>query len=164
MGVSQPVKNQIKFKKPKKKKAFTVSDIIKRNMSRKKKPHPKYGTSKLEDKFAKEFLDKLGVEYERQFEAKEIGRFYDFIIRGTVLIEIDGDFYHGYGLLHEEKNYQQKKAEYVDKIKDEWALANGYPIYRIWEHDINNNPQKVMDFLKKILYIEDKKKDKKKRH
>lgn len=41
MGVSQPVKKQIKFKKPKKKKAFSVSDIIKRNMPRKRKPHPK---------------------------------------------------------------------------------------------------------------------------
>lgn len=46
---------------------------VKKNLGKtRQRRHPKYGTSKLEDKFAKEFLDKLGVPYERQFEAKEI--------------------------------------------------------------------------------------------
>ena len=42
--------------------------------------------------FPKEFLDKLGVIYERQFEAKDIKRFYDFKI-GSILIEVDGDYW-----------------------------------------------------------------------
>lgn len=66
----------------------------------KKRNHPQYGTSKLEEDFAKEFLDKLGVEYTYQFEAKDIGRFYDFAIllndemtTGSILlIEIDGSY------------------------------------------------------------------------
>ena len=66
-------------------------------MVRKRKPHPKYGTSKLEDKFAKEFLDRLGLKYVRQYEAKDIKRFYDFAVRSqsgaVVLIEIDGDYW-----------------------------------------------------------------------
>ena len=67
--MAQPVRNKSvsERKNPKKK---TVA----------KRKHPKYGTSKLEEKFAKEFLDKLGVRYERQFEAKEIKRFYDFYL------------------------------------------------------------------------------------
>ena len=65
--------------------------IIKKNNHRPREK-PKYGTSKLEDKFAKEFLDKLGVIYERQFEAKDIKRFYDFKI-GSILIEVDGDYW-----------------------------------------------------------------------
>lgn len=67
----------------------------------KKKPvkrrHPKYGTSKLEDRFAKEFLDRLGLKYIRQYEAKDIKRFYDFAVKSSngavVLIEIDGDYW-----------------------------------------------------------------------
>jgi hypothetical protein len=43
-----------------------------------KRWHPKFGTSKLEDDFASGFLDKLKVKYIRQFEAKDIKRFYDF--------------------------------------------------------------------------------------
>lgn len=157
--MAQPVKTKRKNinSKPKKniKKTFSVSDIIKKNIEKNKKPHPKYGTSKLEKKFAKEFLEKLGVEYKEQFEAKDIKRFYDFAIytpKGSIiLIEIDGVYWHGKGLLHEEKNGQQKKAEYVDKIKNEWAHAHGIPLIRIWEDDINKNPSKVMKELEEKL-------------
>lgn len=62
-----------------------------------KRHHPKYGTSKLEDRFAKEFLDRLGLKYVRQYEAKDIKRFYDFAVKSpngaVVLIEIDGDYW-----------------------------------------------------------------------
>jgi hypothetical protein len=76
--MAQPIKGDKPEKKVKKrkKKKLNVSEIIKKNIERSKKPHPKYGTSKLEEKFAKEFLDKLGVKYETQFEAKDIKRFY----------------------------------------------------------------------------------------
>ena len=70
---------------------------------KKKKPHPKYGTSKLEDYFADNFLKVLGVKYIRQYEAKEIGRFYDFFCPdANVIIEVDGDYYHSYGLTYEQ--------------------------------------------------------------
>lgn len=62
----------------------------------------------------------------------------------------------------------QKHNEYVDKIKDEWALEHGIPILRIWEHDINNNPLKVMNELKKYIGTSTEKQiikeNKKKRH
>lgn len=131
--------------------------------------HPKYGTSKLEDRFAKDFLDKLGIKYIRQFEAKDIGRFYDFYCPdANVILEIDGDFFHGYGLVHEEKSPMQKRNERVDRLKDEWALSHGIPIIRIWEHDINDHPQKVLLLLEDRIgnYTEKKirKDNKNKRH
>lgn len=119
---------------------------------KKKKPHPKYGTSKLEDYFAENFLNVLGVKYVRQFEAKEIKRFYDFFCPdANVIIEVDGDYYHSYGLTYEEKNPMQKHNQWVDKVKDEWALSHGIPILRIWEHDIHDNPEKVMKTLKESI-------------
>ena len=141
-----------------------LSSVVK-----KKKAHPKYGTSKLEDHFAKNFLDVLGVKYVRQYEAKDIGRFYDFFCPdANVIIEVDGDYYHSYGLTYEEKNPMQKHNQWVDKVKDEWALSHGIPILRIWEHDIHDNPDKVMKTLKESIgkYTEkQKKKDAKgKRH
>lgn len=136
---------------------------------KKKRPHPKYGTSKLEDFFAENFLDKIGVKYVRQYEAKEIGRFYDFFCdEARVIIEVDGDYYHSYGLKYEEKNPMQKHNEWVDRVKDEWALERGIPIIRIWEHDIHENPEKVMKILKEAIgkYTEKQKKikEKNKRH
>lgn len=172
--MAQPVKKGGTYQKPRsktvrKRKKLTREEIIKRNIERSKKPHPKYGTSKLEKKFAKEFLEKLGIRYEEQFEAKDIKRFYDFFLPDyRVLLECDGDFYHSYGKVYEEMNPMQKRNARVDEIKNEWAALHGYPLIRIWEHDINENPQKVLDMLRERLGVEEEKlkikENKKKRH
>lgn len=156
--MAQPVRNKSVSERNKPKKKISA-----------KRKHPKYGTSKLEEKFAKEFLDKLGVKYERQFEAKEIKRFYDFYLPDyNVLIEIDGDYYHGKGLQFEEKSPMQKHNAMVDRIKDNWALWHHIPLFRIWEGDINKNSSGVMKMLKSVLekygYIAEQKENKKKRH
>ena len=53
--------------------------------------HPQFGTSKLEIDFAKNFLDKLGVKYTWQFEAKEIKRFFDYYLpEHNLIIEVNG--------------------------------------------------------------------------
>lgn len=134
-----------------------------------KRPHPRYGTSKLEDFFAENFLDRLGVKYVRQYEAKDIKKFYDFFCPdANVLVEVDGDYYHSYGLTYEEKNPMQKRNERVDRIKNEWALSHGIPILRFWEHDIHDNPERVMGTLREAIgkYTEkqNKIKDKNRRH
>lgn len=134
-----------------------------------KKPsfHPKFGTSKLEQDFAKNFLDVLGVEYVWQFEAKDIGRFFDFKIKNGPIIEVNGSYWHGDGRLYEEEdlNRIQRKAQKVDEYKQKWALSHGIPIIYVWEKDIKENPKGVMEALKERLYIEQKKSDKtKKRH
>lgn len=171
--MAQPIKKinkaTVNKKIVKKKNKQTVGEIIKKNIERSKKAHPKYGTSKLEKKFAKEFLDKLGLKYQEQYEAKDISRFFDFYITDyKVLIEVDGDFFHGYGKVYEEKSPMQKKNERVDKIKNEWAGMHGIPLIRIWEHDINNNPEKVLKMLSERLGIRNEelkiKENKKKRH
>lgn len=65
--------------------------------AKRKHKHPDYGTSKLEKEFAENFLDKLGVQYQYQYKAEEIGRYYDFCVTlpsgSKVLIEIDGDYW-----------------------------------------------------------------------
>jgi very-short-patch-repair endonuclease len=159
-----------------KKRTVSKSKTVKRTV----RMHPKYGTSKLEEDFARDFLDRLGVKYVYQFEAKQIGRFYDFAIfldessgvtpGSIVLIECDGGYYHSDPRVVEEgkMNPMQKHNKRVDKHKDEWALMHGIPLIRIWEKDIRENPKMVMEELKKRLYIQDKKvtiaENKNKRH
>lgn len=174
----QPIKKGGPYQKPRSK------TVKKRNTSTKskkqtsstakkgtttKRTHPKYGTSKLEKRFECDFLKKLGVKYERQFYASDIKRYYDFYLNDySLIIEIDGTYYHGYGLLYEEMSPMQKRNHRVDQLKNEWAHQHGYRLLRIWEHEINNNPVKVMETLKKTLNISEKKKiideNKKKRH
>lgn len=69
--------------------------IIKKTSSHKKqRKHPLFGTSKLEEDFARDFLDKIGLEYIYQFEAKDIKRWYDFYLpKHNLLIEIDGGYW-----------------------------------------------------------------------
>ena len=118
----------------------------------------KVGSSKLEEKFAREFLDKLGVKYVRQWPMGKTGRYCDFAIeRHNILIEVDGDYYHGYGLLYEKMDAIQKHNNTVDRYKNQWAMEHGFKMVRIWEHDIKKEPSKVMMRLKRMFGIRDKK-------
>ena len=133
---------------------------------KKKKPHPKYGTSKLEDYFAENFLNVLGVKYVRQYEAKEIGRFYDFKIENGPILEINGSYWHGDKRIYEEKdlNSVQKKNIYIDNLKRRWAENNGIEIYYFWEKDIHENPEQIFLTLKEILKKYQAKNKKNQRH
>lgn len=172
--MAQPVrKKNGTYQKPRsktvRKRRTTVSEIIRKNIERNKKPHPEYGTSKLEDRFARNFLERLGIRYERQYYAESVKRYYDFFLPDyNVLIECDGDYYHGYGVAYEEMSPMQKRNRRVDEIKNAWAGEHGIVLIRIWEHDINEHPGKVMRFLRERLSIAGERKiikeNKKKRH
>lgn len=138
---------------------------------RKRKEKQKFGTSKLEQDFGREFLDRLGVKYVWQFEAKDIKRFYDFYLpEHNLIIEVDGGYFHSDPRVVEEGklNPMQKHNKRVDDLKNRWAMLHGIPIMRIWEKDIRENPSNVMKKLKERLRIEfDKRKkleEKNKRH
>ena len=133
--------------------------------------HPKFGTSKLEKYFETEFLKKLKIKYQWQFEAKDIQRSHDFYLpEHNLLIEVDGDYYHVNPEIYEGKKLTptQKHDLWVDKKKNEWALMHGIPLLRIWESDIRKRPEEVMKTLKSRLKIQEQKirleENKNKRH
>lgn len=71
MKKTQPIKNNKLIKKEK---------SIETSSHYRNRRKQKYGTSKLEAYFAQEFLDKLGIKYIYEYEAKDIGRYFDFAI------------------------------------------------------------------------------------
>lgn len=163
--------------KPKKTKKARVKKTADSRIPRQSKPtrakrkHPDFGTSKLEQDFAKDFLDKLGVKYIWQFEAIEIKRFFDYYCyEENLIIEVNGSYWHGDKRIYEEKdlNRTQRKAQRVDEYKYKWAALHGIPILYIWEKDIRENPSMVMSILKSKLKSQSDKakveKEKKKRH
>lgn len=160
--MKQPIKKNLKRRDNSKPKP-------RNNIAHKHRRHKEYGTSKLEERFAQKFLDALGVKYVYQFKAESIGRYYDFYLpEHNVLIEVDGDYWHSYGIVWEQMTPTQKKNKRVDEAKTHWALSNCVPLYRFWEHDINDHPEAVMEKLKEILGKSRKEKEikesKKKRH
>lgn len=165
---------------PKKKKVKKQIKVIKKTNSEVKKDKPKYGTSKLEKDFAHLFLDKYGIKYIYEYEAKDIKRFYDFAIITTkakyitedkegldsvvqgiqhtpidFLIEVDGTFFHSDPRFTDENKLTitQKHNKKVDEIKNKWAELHGIPLLRFWEYDIRNNPKKVLEELRKYVFI-----------
>lgn len=158
----------------------------------KKEPkHATYGTSKLELRFAHEILDRLGVKYIYQYHAIPINRYFDFAIvedkpnllltetkegiesvvqdgKNTppvILIEIDGDYYHGNPDKYKksELNWTQKKSKRVDGIKNRWAAMQGIVLLRFWESEIKNNPQVVAEEILKYVHGDWKRKQPKPR-
>ena len=139
----------------------------------------KYGTSQLEKDFARDFLDKLGLTYIYQFEAKEIKRFYDFALTCyddvkyemeekdgikcvkqegqffpiDLLIEVDGSFFHSDPRVVSEDKItpMHKHNMIIDKLKDQWAALHGVPLLRIWEYDIRHNPKIVFEEIDKYI-------------
>lgn len=76
-----------------------------------------------------------------------------------LLIEIDGDYYHGNPnkYTNEDLSPMQKHNKFIDKLKTQWAGLNCVTLLRFWEDDIRNNPQKVIDELSKYVKINTKK-------
>lgn len=167
--MAQPVKKHIVIPVvPKKKKRVKNSsdqrippkkNVPVKGAWKKERKHPEYGTSKLEDRFAKNFLDKLGVKYISQYKAESIGRYYDFRICDSYnrpvgpIIEVQGSYWHGDSRLYEEKDLNKTQLHdiKVDEYKRRWCRMNGITLIYIWELDINNNPKQVMEYLKEKL-------------
>lgn len=109
--------------------------------------------SGLEAHFRTNFLDKLGVDYVQQYEAKDIGRFYDFMLPDqNILIEIDGDYFHKNPMIYRTAiNGTQRRNIRIDEVKNKWALLHSFCLIRIWEYDIRHNPKEVMEALIKRI-------------
>lgn len=104
--------------------------------------------NKLEEKVANE-LKRNGIDYIFQFpiEDEKVCKFYDFKIKDRpIIIEVDGDFWHG----NPETNHHYYKMEKIkenDLLKEEMAKKRGYSIVRLWERDINKDISVVMKSL-----------------
>lgn len=145
-GISRPKKEgfgigRIHSKETRQKMSETaIQNIIKTD---------RHHTSGLEKTFAN-ILDLLEIKYQPFFYAKEIKAFYDFYLPDyNLLIEVDGDFWHcNPDTKHKIPKYNTQKYNLErDRIKNEWAIQNGYKLLRFWENDIKNNVKKI----KKIL-------------
>ena len=179
MSVRQPLRKQKSSGNTKGKVARKSPSPMKPVRKRASSKHQEYGTSKLETYFAHEFLDKLGLRYIYEYEAKDIGRFYDFAIvdndgvdflteekngitgvvqKGqnvpvSVIIEVDGSYVHGDPRVVNggKLNRMQRKNKFVDTIKDLWCERHGYRLVRVWEYDIRHDPSGVMSMLEKVM-------------
>ena len=84
-----------------------------------------------------ELLESIKVKFETQKIVH--GKIFDFYIpEKNMLLEVDGNYWHGYGLKLEEMNDIQKKSYKNDKQKEIFAKGLGYNILRVWEHELQD--------------------------
>jgi very-short-patch-repair endonuclease len=103
------------------------------------------------------FLIELKIPYQIKFRIYDKNktnfwfREYDFLLLDSnILIEVDGDYWYGNKTIFEELSEFQKSVQENDKIKEEFAVKNGYKVFRFWEKDIKNKKEEVKNKIKQI--------------
>ncbi len=87
-------------------------------------------------------FEKILIEIGVDFRTQEIvgGKIFDFYIPSSnLLVEIDGDYWHGNPEKYKRPNKMQNTNRKNDKRKDLIAESNGYKISRVWESDLKDN-------------------------
>jgi len=95
-------------------------------------------------------LNELGVE----FRTQEIvgGKIFDFYIPSeNLLVEIDGDYWHGNPSVYKRPNKMQNTNRKNDRRKTLIAENEGYKISRVWESDLKDNYGVQKGRFKRIL-------------
>jgi very-short-patch-repair endonuclease len=65
-------------------------------------------------------------------------KWYDFYIPSlNLLIEVDGIYWHGKGVLDKDLDIRQRQSRENDILKNTLALELGYNLLRIWEDDLD---------------------------
>jgi len=102
------------------------------------------------------FFQLLNIEFQHSYyiNTKENHFIYDFYLpKHKCLIEVDGDFWH----CNPDTKYALPECKTQDinmlndQKKNQWAKDNGFKLLRFWEYDIKNNPQQIIEILKKEL-------------
>ena len=103
-----------------------------------------------------DMLDEMNIAYdiEKSLKFKNTWKHFDInLIDYPVLIEVDGNYWHGNKeTMREGKpNFMQLKNKQNDMIKN-WVSKNaGYKLIRVWELDIKENYDEVKDRITKLL-------------
>lgn len=81
----------------------------------------------------------------------------DFIIEKKILMFCDGDFWHGYQYEKKKKSAKKFWREKIERNMKRDRLVTkklrnlGWKVNRIWEHDIEKNPDKCVQKIRRTL-------------
>lgn len=99
-------------------------------------------------------LKNNGIEFFEQKKIKYNERNYyvvDFLIKNTkIIVEANGDYWHGNPKLYPELNNLQKKWKATEEIRSKKLTELGYTIFVLWEHDLKNNSNSCIKTINDI--------------
>lgn len=96
-------------------------------------------------------LDSLGIDYTPQHVIG--GKFcVDAFVPGhRLVIQFDGDYWHGNPASFPEPDHRQRKRMTLDRSQDAYMAACGYRVVRFWASEITKHPERVMSQLRQLL-------------
>ena len=149
--ISEEVKEKIRNSLKNHPMLWKKERIEKIKAARAKQKLPKENSSielKIQD-----FLKKLGVDFYTHQYVREIEHKYRcdiFIPKAKLIIETDGDYFHGNPKFYSQEELTQKQIEQKqrDQIRTEELIESGFKILRLWESEIKE--MTIRDFKNKI--------------
>lgn len=107
----------------------------------------------------RKLLDSQKLNYKDQVKLVDANNtcyyFADFVINGKLIVEINGDYWHGWGKEIQELRGAVKRRCLADLKKYEFYENSNYAYLVIWEHELQNPSsiiEKVQESLKSAEY------------
>ena len=95
---------------------------------------PKKSNTKPERKL-KTILNKLKIKYKQSYKFE--GYYFDFFLpEYNILVEVDGNYWHGKGLEWGDLNETQKNSRKNDLKKNQICLDSQQKLIRLWEDEV----------------------------
>lgn len=116
------------------------------------KPRSKVKETRPEREF-RSILTELNYSFRAQYNVH--GFLFDFYIPDhNVLVEVDGDYWHGNPDKFPDPSSMQRKNRRRDRLKSNTAQREGYRVIRFWESDIHKDPDQIKRQLKQFILRE----------
>lgn len=112
----------------------TIKQILRKVSELKLKP----SKQTIPEKIVEGILIKLGLDYKSQHPVIGTKFINDFEV-GNIVIEVQGDYWHGNPKFYQEFNEVQQKMINRDKRKKKVLEKMGYKVLYLWEYDIRKN-------------------------
>ena len=111
-------------------------------------------SSKKETEFIEHCVKPLGIDYDTQYYLKDIHHYCDvFIPSKNIIIEFQGDYWHGNPLKYsdDELSEYQKKKVIKDNELREYCSENGINLIEVWESDYDKDSSGVKTLLEERI-------------
>jgi very-short-patch-repair endonuclease/ribosomal protein L33 len=108
------------------------------------------GLNKLE-KAGKDILNEIGINYQEQVLIEDKFLVDVFIPSIKLIIQWDGDYWHGYGKDITEVDNRVSKRMKLDISQDVYMNKCGYKVIRFWEHEVYNERNVVIENIKSAI-------------
>ncbi len=112
------------------------------------------GEFSLSSKIEKEFIEKcvkpLGIDFTTQYYIKDLHHYCDvYIPSKNIIIEFQGDYWHGNPKKYEKEELSEYQLEKVkkDEILRDYCKNNDIKLIEIWESDYNRSSDNVTNIL-----------------